>query len=275
MSILAEIESLDPVRDHQRIVFLSGAYEFPFDSARALELALFRTYAVPSVSGLLEQTGEFIHRARKRYDDTDLILSEILEHGYDSERGLAALRRMNQMHGRYPIANADYLYVLSTFIFEPIRWIGRFGWRPLSQNERMAIFYFWREVGRRMNIREIPTEFEAYERYNVEYERLHFRYSPANPAVGDATLDVFLEKLPAALHPLGRAAVFALMDDPLLDAMGYPRPSARLRRFVAGVLRARGRVAGMLPERRRPVLRTQFKRATYPQGYRIEDLGTK
>jgi len=39
---------------------------------------------------------------------------------------------MNQLHGRFDIANEDFLYVLSTFIFEPIRWNTRFGWRPAT-----------------------------------------------------------------------------------------------------------------------------------------------
>ena len=37
--ILHEIERLDPVRDHQRIVHLSFGYEFPWDSVRSLEIA--------------------------------------------------------------------------------------------------------------------------------------------------------------------------------------------------------------------------------------------
>src|SRR5687768_15301280 len=113
--VLSEIESLDPQRDHQRFSYLILVYEFPWDTTRSLEFALYRTYAVPSISGLLDMTGEFAARARKRYDDTDLLISEIFEHGYDSERGRAAIRRMNQMHGRFPISNEDMLYVLSTF----------------------------------------------------------------------------------------------------------------------------------------------------------------
>ena len=128
----------DPVRDHQRIVYLMTAYEFPFDITRALEFALFRTFAVPSIGGLLARTGEFGARAQKRYDDTDLILSQIYEFGYDSERGRAALRRMNGIHKRFNIANEDYLYVLSTFVFEPARWLDRFGWRRLVTEEKLA-----------------------------------------------------------------------------------------------------------------------------------------
>src|ERR671928_1346179 len=107
--VLDEIRRLDPVRDHQRIVFLSTRYDFPFDTTRALEFALFRTFCVPTVSALLDHTGEFAARPQKRYDDTDIIVSELMEWGYDSERGKRALRRMNQIHGRFQIANDDFL----------------------------------------------------------------------------------------------------------------------------------------------------------------------
>ena len=54
---------------------------------------------------------------------------------------------MNQIHGRFKISNDDLLYVLSTFVFEPIRWNARFGWRPLIEAERPASFHFWVGVG--------------------------------------------------------------------------------------------------------------------------------
>jgi hypothetical protein len=94
-SYLADIRRLDPVRDHVRIVHLDACYEFPFDTTRALELAFFRTFAVPSIAQLLASTGEFTDRALKRYDDTDLLISTFAENGYDSAIGRAAIRRMN------------------------------------------------------------------------------------------------------------------------------------------------------------------------------------
>src|SRR5947209_10151675 len=153
-----QIRALDPVRDHQQIVLLSTRYDFPFDTTRALEFALFRTFAVPGIAHLLEQSGEFLARPQRRYDDTDILVSELMERGYDSERGRRALRRMNQLHGRFAIANDDFLYVLSTFLFEPIRWNARFGWRPLCEQERLGYFHFWRQVGRRMNIKDVPAD---------------------------------------------------------------------------------------------------------------------
>jgi hypothetical protein len=272
-AVLDEIRRLDPERDHQRIVLLSTRYDFPFDTTRALEFALFRTFCVPSISALLDQTGEFRARAQKRYDDTDIIVSELMEWGYDSDRGRAALRRMNQLHGRFAIANEDFLYVLSTFVFEPIRWNVRFGWRPLCVQERLALFHFWREVGRRMNIRGIPADCDAFEAYNVAYERDRFRYADSNHRVGEATLAMFAAWFPRPLRPLVRATMFALMDEPVLRGFGFPRPSPALRRAVEGALRLRAWLCARLPARRRPLLRTEGPHRSYPEGYRLDRLG--
>jgi hypothetical protein len=273
-TILDHILCLDPKRDHQEIVYLDAFHEFPWDTTRSLEFALFRTFAVQSIGGLLDRTGEFTQRPQKRYDDTDLILSEILEHGYDSERGRAAIRRMNRLHGRFDISNEDYLYVASTFIFEPIRWNARFGWRPLMDQEKLAAFYYWLEIGRRMNIRSIPDSLGALERYNIAYEREHFRYSEANQRVAVAVRDMFLGWfLPAPLRRLGEPAIYAMLDEPLLEAFGFPKPSPAMRRLVEGALKMRGRLMRLLPERRKPRLRTGPRRPTYPNGYRIEELG--
>src|SRR5205807_2701623 len=182
--------------DHLRIVYLSTCFEFPFDTTRALEFALYRTYCVPSVSALLDQTGEFAARPQKRYDDTDIMVSELMEWGYDSERGKRALRKMNQIHGRFQIGNDDYLYVLSTFIYEPIRWNARFGWRLMCEQERLGMFYFWREVGRRMNLKPLPTDYRSFECYNVEYEQTHFCFTQANHRVGAATRELFASWFP-------------------------------------------------------------------------------
>ena len=42
--ILNEIRKLDPEKDHERIAFLTTNCEFPWDTTRSLELALFRTF---------------------------------------------------------------------------------------------------------------------------------------------------------------------------------------------------------------------------------------
>jgi hypothetical protein len=272
--VLQEIRRLDPVKDHQRIAFLTSLREFPWDTTRSLELALFRAFAVAKGTTLLASTGEFTQRTQKRYDDTVLLLAEILEHGYDGERGKAALRRINQMHGRYPIPNDEFLYVLSTFVFEPIRWNERFGWRPLLREEKLASFQFWREIARRMAIRDVPEDYDTFERYYDEFALQNYRYAPENRALARATRDLFLGwYLPKVLWPLGRPFVHAMMDDHLLDAVGLPRPHPAIRRLMEGAVRLRSRIVRRLPPRRSARLITRQRHPTYPKGYTIEELG--
>lgn len=270
-----EIARLDPQTDCERIVHLLGAYEFAWDIEKALEFALFRTYAVPSISGLLARTGEFERRTRKRYDDTELLLAEISENGLDSDRGRAALGRINEMHGRFRISNDDMLYVLSTFVLEPVRWVDRFGRRPMTEAEKEAGVHYYRALGARMGIGGIPESLAAFDRFNRDFEARHFRHAASNALIGSVTRDLLLSfYLPRVLVPLGRSAAHALMDTPLRRAMGFPDPPRWVERAVLAVLALRARALRLLPPRRRPRLITALSRPTYPRGYRIEALGT-
>jgi hypothetical protein len=270
---LDEILRLDPVADHERITHLVCCYEFPFDTTRSLELAFFRTFAVPRIARLLESTNEFVCRSQRRYDDTDLILSTIVEDGYESPTGRRALRRMNQLHRRFLIENEDFLYVLSTIVFEPIRWTDRFGWRAMVENERLGIFHCWREIGRRMNIAGIPEGYGEFERFNVEYERTNFGCTEAGTRVAVAMREMFLSWFPGLPRTVGRRALHAVLDDPLREALGFPRPTAAERRAVEAGMRMRSHVVRLLPPRRRPRLRTAMKHRSYPGGWELEALG--
>lgn len=268
------LATLDPQRDCQEISYAITCREFPWDVTRSLEFALFRVFGVAKGTPLLVQTGEFVQRTQKRYDDTVLILSEILEHGVDSPRGHAALVRMNKQHGRYAIPNDEYLYTLSTFIFEPVRWIERYGWRKLTEGEKQSAYHTWVDIGRRMGIRDIPESYEAFERFNREFEREQFRYSPDNEVIAKATRNLMLSWiLPEWLQPVGRPFIHALIDDALLAAVGM-RPAPRALQFlVRNALRLRGRLIRLLPPRRRPRRLTQAKNRTYREGYVIGELG--
>ncbi|MCA0452361.1 MAG: DUF2236 domain-containing protein [Chloroflexi bacterium] len=270
-----EILALDPIRDHLKIVQWVGEYEFPFETQRSLEFALFRTFAVPSISRLLAHTGYFAAHGQKRYDDTALIIAEIAENGYDSERGRAAIRRMNQIHRHFPITNDDYLYVLSTFVFEPSRFGRLLSWREATYNEKLANYVFWREIGKRMNIQAIPDTLEAFDQFNRAYERDHFRYHETNHQVAEASVRVFLEWFPAPLRPIARQAIYALMDDALLEAVGFPKPPRGWRGLVRGLLRLRAHIVKWLPRRRKPFLLTQSVLRSYPSGYTVDDLGPR
>lgn len=270
---LQHIEQLDPIQDHCEICRLIAGYEFPWDVTKALEVALFRTFCVPSIGKLLDQTGEFQHRSQKRYDDTGLILSRIMKWGYDNPEGQAALQRMNHIHQHFPISNADYLYVLSTFIYEPIRWIERFGWRQLSEVEKQGLFYFWCTVGQQMGIQDIPKALQEFEQYNLDYEQQYFRYSAATQRVGEATLNLFLSWFPFFLHPTLKPAIYAMLDERMLEAFGFPQPSDKARQRVNQLLQLRGRLLRYFPPRNHPQFYVDEPQRSYPKGHTLKDLG--
>jgi hypothetical protein len=271
------IGRLDPEHDHLEVHQLVCAHEFPWDTLQALSLALFRTYAVPTIGGLLDRTGEMTGRAQKRYEDTGLLLDAVLEHGADSGPGRQALRRINGMHAAYDISQDDLRYVLSTFVVMPIRWNAAYGWRPLTELEKRASVAYHRELGRRMGIRDLPGTWQDWERLLDDHEARHFAFHAGGRRVADATLDLFTtfplhDRLPRSLV---RAAALALMDDPLLTALGYRRPPAVLCAAVRGGLRLRARVVRWLPRRRVPLhFRSQPVVRGYPGGYDVSRLGT-
>jgi hypothetical protein len=271
--ILHEIEGLNPERDHQRIVHLSFGYDFPWDSIRALEIALYRTYCVPSISALLDRTGEFRNNTQRRYDDTSIIVAEMCEWGYESGRGRDALERMNWAHSHFKIANDDFLYVLSTFIFEPVRWIDAFGWRPTCLHERLGYYCFWREVASRMGITRIPGSYEAFEAWSRAYERDQFRFAETNHRVGSSTRDLFAAWFPRVFTPVVRYSIYAMLDEAMIAAFGFPKPLPVTRPMLRGALKLRGRAVRWLPARRTPHFFTDSRNRTYPSGYRIPELG--
>lgn len=268
-----QIQTLDPVQDHERIVYLMAKYEFPWDLIRALEIALMRTYCSPRMSRLLHYTGQFEKHGQKRYDDTALLITEFFQSGYDSPRGRQAISHMNYIHSHFSIANEDYLYVLSTFIFDPIRWIDQFGWRKTTPNEQQALFHFLRQVGLRMHLQAIPETLEAFQQFVLQYEANYFQFHETNRRVADATVRVVRHWLPQPL----RFAVFpvlnTLLDNSMHQAFNYPIPPGWLVFSVRTAMKMRAYLLKIFDFNINPRFFTEKPNRTYPKGYEIEQLG--
>ncbi|NUR42195.1 MAG: DUF2236 domain-containing protein, partial [Streptomyces sp.] len=273
---LERIRRMDPHEDASEIYRLMTAYEFPWDFTRSLELALYRTYAVPSIGRLLAGTAELTDRSQKRYDDTSLLLDAVVEHGFGSEEGRTAIRRINQMHRSYDITNDDMRYVLCTFVVMPRRWIDAYAWRRLSRHEIVASVVHYRTLGRHMGITDIPETYEEFEACLDAYEEAHFGWDEGARRVSDATIDLMASWYPSPLAPLLKASTRALLDESLLRAFRYPAPGAATRTLVRGAVRLRGRAVRLLPPRRAPhFARQNWEIKGYPDGYRLADLGTR
>lgn len=268
---------MDPVTEHEEIARILTTQEFPWDINQALSFALFRTYGVPSIGNLLFRTGEVTDRVQKRYDDTGLILDAILEHGFGSEKGRSAIRRMNQMHGSYEISNDDMRYVLATFVVTPVRWIDEYGWRHLTTTEIDGWTNYYRALGKYMGIKQIPASYDSFARLMDEYERVNFAYDSGARAVADSTLELMCTFPPNNYAPrfLIRQFAWSIMDDALLDAFHYSHPHRLVRLVSRTALRLRGRIVRRMPVRETPKFARELPNIrSYPNGYQIDQLGT-
>lgn len=260
---------MDPVA----ICYRLAGYDFPWELNRSLEIAVLKTFCVPRISSLLRQTGEFEFRPQKRYDDTTLILGNILKWGYDSPKGQAAIAQMNRIHQRFHIHDEDFLYVLSTLIYEPVRWNQLFGWRPFTEIEKQALFEFWRVVGQRMGLHHIPETYAAFHDFNQAYEAKHFEYHRDNRVVGDAVIKLMQGWLPAIAAPLIPNLVRAIADDSMQTAFGWTAPPPWLNQGIVRSLQLRQRLMPFFPRRQRPQFSVDHPNRTYPEGYQIHQLG--
>ncbi|HET7690787.1 MAG TPA: oxygenase MpaB family protein [Nocardioidaceae bacterium] len=266
------IAQMDPETEYSAIVQIMLDYDFSWDLYRALELAMMRTFAVPSIGRLLHRTGEFRALPQKRYDDSVLLIFAMLYHGSHQPEGRGAASRVNHIHGHYRISNEDFLYTLSTFVVVPVRWLQDFGWRNLHPHEVRALTLAVIDMGRSMGIERIPSTYEEFERLFDAYERAKFAYAPENEAVARSMLALAQSWVPRGLRRLALVLVLAFLDRPMRDALGLSHPPRVLTSIVRGAVRLRGQLVRFMPARReeRPFVLTT---RTYPNGHRLDELG--
>ncbi|KDR72939.1 hypothetical protein GALMADRAFT_73434 [Galerina marginata CBS 339.88] len=227
----------------QKITMVSTMYDMPLLLNYAVAFALFKTYAVPSISKLLCATKELKSKdtISKRYADTELMvatffgcpISGFLDPEFhltntgpnqkpaEDPRAMIALARTKYMHSKYKIA-----------------WARRYGWRNLSPLECHAFYVCWAEIGRRMAIQDIPDSFEALEEWSKEYERQNMVPADSNHELAGYTLDELLCAMPEAfgLKAFGVRVSVCLMDDIVREGMMYPKQPWLLKASVRGLL---------------------------------------
>ncbi|KAI7893430.1 uncharacterized protein EV154DRAFT_561424 [Mucor mucedo] len=282
--------------------------EFPLFARSSLEFALFKPFATPSVSKLLVSTREFMDRCPRRAEDTELILSEIIDAypriqneircnpnisekdiNKQYQRREASINRLNELHGKYPISNEDYLYTLTLFVNEPIRWLNNWEWRKLDIREINAIFKVWHEIGTKMHIKNIPDTLDEWTEIQKAYEHSSVKYHPANWTCADPTIKHLGTKLPRFMLPVLYKMLPCLLEDSECRAFGIDTASKIIRSVFNGMIFLRVLfVRHLCLPRDVYDLRTPFypnkegkyvphyhvyNGPIYADGYRVEELG--
>ncbi|KAJ5135199.1 uncharacterized protein N7515_004477 [Penicillium bovifimosum] len=231
--------------------------EFPFMFVKALQFALFRTYGIPTISGLLTKTSQFSNpgTSLKRYTDTSVLVQEMVGNNPASARSLVGLARTRYLHSGYrssgKILEDDMLFTLALFALEPIKFIEKYEWRSLTDLERCAIGTFWKSVGDGLEIsyEKLPSGktgfkdgiqwLEEINTWSQKYEEETMVPFKKNRETADQTTAVLLYMLPKFLHPAGLQFVSYMMDERLRKAMYYDPPNAFSSAFFSTVLATR------------------------------------
>lgn len=263
----------DLTRAHQLYRRLA-LYDMPFEVKIGLNLSYYRTFATPRIASLLARTGEIERQPMKRSIDTGLLMYELIDSGPTSERGRQVIRMLNRMHHRWPIEDADYAYVLATFIVPTCRWIDTFGWRRTTAEEREGITTFYRRVGRLMGIRRLPESYMDAEEILDSYEAANLRRSPEGVALMASTADVFAALLPARARRLAPRLLGLMLDDRLCGVLDVQRPSPLTRRLFRVAMAVRALIVRLKPRRDQPFfLSGRTGSSLYPGGWELSDLG--
>ncbi|KAJ3120569.1 hypothetical protein HK098_004476 [Nowakowskiella sp. JEL0407] len=267
---------------------LTDSLEFPFLLTKSIEMGLFKTYSSPATSKLLCSTKQMTTYCAKRYDDTDLLIREFTENKYGTDRAEKAIERMNFLHSSYVIDNEEYLYNLGIFMCFPPEMINKIGYRKLEKVEIEARYIKWCEIGRRMNLKDIPESFEAMQKFMEDFEERNFEYSKFNEQIMLATTGLFLAKFPTFVHPFLRQVTSAMCTPLMRKSLGMAEPMYGMTFAVESLMKGVGLFTRyfVLP-RSEPYRRTQIHggssdtlkcvyhtfEETYKDGYVIGELG--
>jgi ER-bound oxygenase mpaB/B'/Rubber oxygenase, catalytic domain len=233
--------TLDYKTAHE-IIKVPMLYDLPLLFGVSTQIGLIKTYGIASGTTLLAATRRLteVSQVGRRAVDTAVILSEFLVGSMDSDRGLTALAKLNWIHGQYgsKITNPEMIHTLAMFVLEPVRWTENYGWRGMTRLEKVAYFVYWKEIGSRMGMTDIPETYDELEIWTEEYEKSEMVYAPSNKACADASLELFLRDIPVFFKGFARNVALSLLEPKVRKAIGSQDPPQWISNAVAGALYA-------------------------------------
>ncbi|KAL4256579.1 ER-bound oxygenase mpaB/B' [Pleurotus pulmonarius] len=239
------------IQDAQEIVHTSALWDMPELLYIALSYATIKTFAIPSISKILLSTKQMssAEHASRRYAGTGIltytwigcpILGREFSSGRERSdpRSMIATGRVNWLHSKYRIANDDYLYTLSLYVLEYLRWTDEHGWRQLSEMERQALLMFWSEMGRRLEIQGIPETLNDLKTWAKCYEEEHRCQAKSNFDIMSFTIDYNSRVYPRlfGMRNLHKSVVKCVLEYPVQAATMMSMPPWYMYVFTNGLL---------------------------------------
>jgi hypothetical protein len=186
-----------------------------------------------------------------RHANTSQAVVSLLAAGYASPLGQRIIAEIMRIHEPLGIPNEEMWYALATLARQPIEWIDRFGWRRLASSEKDALYWFWREVGLRLQLTGAPADPQAMEEFLHDYERSHFALAPENQQMVAVAQQEWLTRFPHGLRWAARAIFLSVLDNRIRESLGLPHPSPWIQQAVASFFLMRRHALAVSPALRR------------------------
>jgi hypothetical protein len=274
---LKKLNKLNVEEHYQTIVKYLADHDAPLDYLISGELAQLQTFAIPSISKLLQQTKQYQNNGLKRLDDTRAILTECMTDSVESSRGQHMVKHLNWIHSHYEISNDDYLYTLALFIIEPVRWMETFGYRALTEREKYAGYLAFQSLGQAMEIKNIPESRDQFVTWYQNYRSNNMKYHADNKKVSDGLIDGMKEMFPFIIRPLVRPVILTLINDPeLLAATGQKVPAYIVQKTIRAIMFVRKGLQRYINPWQKKGFESSYLGQyykSYPNGYQDRVLG--
>ena len=242
--VVRMITELDPEHDDAEIAHLVMEVLVPPVVAHLFYASgAARTVASPRIAerATRQGTGDQLVRPVVRNADTMTFFSELFRRGHRSAEGMAACRRIQDIHrtvGR--IRNDDQVFVLSQLITGDERIARALGVTAFAEHHRDALFQFWIGVGKAMRLKDLPETRAELSSWVGDYERRWLEPTEIGHQACEGYLRGFELSLPRTQRWMARSLFVATMDRTMRDCLSYPALSTPVavawRACAAGAL---------------------------------------
>lgn len=232
------IQALDPGKDATEIAHL--LFEIVFGEPILVHLILNYAFAndmtIPSIMKVVHRNGKgAVHKdPKRRMDDTINFVSAFLDYKNPVRRE-QLMKKMNRIHGQYPIVNEQMKFVSGTFIFDAPHIVNNVipGKQLFTDKENIALFNFWKGVAEDMSTTGIPDSFDEFKKWYYDYRNRHAVYSDGCRAVAIELANEWTSRwFPKPLHFIGHNLFYACFDEVMFQSTGIRKPPVIYKKLL-------------------------------------------
>jgi hypothetical protein len=223
-----KIALLNPESDYAQIVDLMANWKdsLPFLHHMVYTLGFIRQVADSEIAEIIynKGAGKIFTSVYTRGNEALQFFGNWYKNGPESEKGIQSIERMNHIHEQFPITNEQYLYTLATAAVSADHYRTLVGLKENTPNEKIAFAKFWREVGLKMNLKDIPESYGEFDSYYKQYEKKHFKKSELGQRSCEIMVDDFSTRWFKNYPKFGRKFLLAHFDTELkkIYSLNYP-----------------------------------------------------